>query len=481
MQKFLLLVFIGLFVVSCSSSKKSARRFMKNGNYLQARSMWIEELTSDPDDKDALKGKKEAEYLYINQQMILTRDQRTARQHQQSMTTALNLKSIIKEWKTELDQDGSKFFATELDKLWLNYKNKIILAIKNNFPLRAKWFLITFSALFKENYPQKISSFKKTLKKQGQSKCAKMKEQGISFYFWQKMTSSYCKSFSVHHNYLKKSRSILKDLYKLKAPVIKITTNDQGLTQILKHQVSNSIKQTPWYHPKGKKQLHYTITGNYSYQRSVEEESRSHPHTYIDHYEEYDDVSKTRSIPYETEEMRCPSDGRACVAVKIKKFRSENYQSRELVKKSRHIQKYFNYTTLKTNQIFSIDLNGLIYLERNKIPAQLQISLSESDYHHSNHRPDIGLNQDPYNLTSPESWRENQVKEFSQKVKNNLIKKWDQENCKDLKDSSLVIKNEMNLRCAQVNRTGSYPAVDNWFKERFNLTSEKVRKVIGTY
>ena len=98
-MKSLFLIFIILFLTSCSLTKTRANKLFKKGNFDRARELYVQVLKSDPNDEEALSKKKIAEKKIINRDLVKIRDLIGAGLFKAALSTSKALLKNMNEWK----------------------------------------------------------------------------------------------------------------------------------------------------------------------------------------------------------------------------------------------------------------------------------------------------------------------------------------------------------------------------------------------
>jgi hypothetical protein len=172
--------------------------------------------------------------------------------------------------------------------------------------------------------------------------------------------------------------------------------------------------------PMLKKKLPLGVNGTFNRQHSEQVETLIHNYSVMEPYTAYEEVKKTRTVPYSDFQMQCYYDSKnqsQCSQNPVTKYRQEEYSETEARTRYREVPRTFPYSATRHRQIVELSLDGRLDFAAESQNIGLQEKYEKAGYRHDHNRPAIGLKPSDPGLVDPNVWFRDQAKAFSGKIR----------------------------------------------------------------
>lgn len=303
--------------------------------------------------------------------------------------------------------------------------------------------------------------------KSGKQKCSVLKKQHENKPFLASFVSQFCHYFNPASKFTSTVSSVL---YAKMAMETSITNINSTYATGLNASMDRELKTTPWFHPEAKKEMRVKLTGEYNWKTKSNYIQQAHDYTEKVPYTDYETVSKTREVPYSAYEN----------GTYITKYRTESYQEREPVTKYRSVSRVYEYEALKKSLEISLNLSGMIYVEKDNFPFFFQKNVGEEKILHDYNLPKIGLYPQRKDVSNPMDRFEALGNALALQFKTDLNAIWEKSFCSLPGKRDFASVGENVTRCRKLE---NYPAffVDNWFENQFGVTAKRTQELIGQF
>lgn len=461
-MKYLLIL---VLIVSCASDKKKAIELSEKGKHEQAIEFWARALQDDPDDEEISNGFQASLDVVSNDRLTRIRDKRLANNMQAALEELKGLVDLQKKWNIKLDFNSSSFQGKEVRYVWPYYKSTILAKIGNKLPLGAESDHKDYKDVF--NSMKEYEEVQALINKSGRQKCTSLKKQHENKPFLASFVSQFCHYWNPGSTV---SSTISSVLYSRTAMETNITNINQTYATGLHASMDKEMKATPWFHPEAKKEMRVKLNGEYTWQTNSRHIQQAHNYTEKVPYTDYESVSKTREVPYSAYEN----------GTYVTKYRSESYTEKEPVTKYRSVHRVYEYEALKKSLEITLNLSGMIYVEKENFPFFFQKNVGEEKILHDYNLPNIGLYPQREDISNPMDRFEALGNALALQFAHDLNAIWEKSFCTLPGKRDFASIGENVTRCRKL---GNYPEffVDSWFNTQFGVTAKKTQELIGQF
>lgn len=479
---------IFLLLAACASLHENAEDHYNQGAFEQSMNLYANILEKDPDDKKAQVGLKRAQRGWISQSLLQVRRYRLGKNFEEANRLLRLVFQNEKKWNSF--PRGAAVFTQkeEVDFARRRMIYNIYNRLNDQKPLAAYWYISHYEFLFQSKKHQKLAKKLFTqIKVTGQNDCHRRSQKIDSVnYYYSRFLTHYCNLWKMNLGQAKKiSHAHFSKSYS-SVEVYNETENfDDAFTIDLNKQIEDKFKNSPWYHPEGKKVFKLRLIGDYSYEHSKE------PTTLVHSYSE--------SVPYEVTQIRPKVKkkskkssfehtlealllvGQVLTAVggepinRVRSYDNGDGTETHIETRYRDEPRTMTYHAVSHRENFSTQM-ALIGELNNK-----NVKIFRSNHHdyntvsHPNSIKSVGLFPKKAHLIGSEVWIQNERQELAQNFEIQLLTEWKQTYCKnrDISNSYSSLAHEWVLRCFQGETQGVPENYKAWFKNQWGITYEQ--------
>lgn len=461
-MKYLLIL---LVLYSCASDKKKAIELSEKGKHEQAIEFWAKAMKEDPDDEEISNGFQASLDVVSNERLTRIRDKRLANNMQSSLEELKSLVDLQKKWNIKLDFNFSSFQGKEVRYVWPYYKSTILTKITNKLPLGAESDHKDYKDVF--NSMKEYEEVQIQINKAGKQKCTSLKKQHENKPFLASFVSQFCHYWRPNAAVTSTISSVL---YGKTAMETNITNINQTYATGLNASMDKELKKTPWFNPEAKDEMRVKLTGEYSWKKNSKMIDQAHDYTEDVPYTDYEPVTKTREVPYSSYEG----------GTYVTKYRTETYQENEPVTKYRSVDRVYEYEALKKSLEITLNLSGMIFVEKDNFPFFFQKNVREEKILHDYNLPKIGLYPQREDISHPMDRFEVLGNALAFQFAHDLKAIWEKSFCTLPSKRNFASIGENVTRCRKLE---NYPEffVDSWFNAQFGATAKRSQELIGQF
>ncbi len=481
----------------CSTAHQTAKKHLQSGDYTASEQAYDNILRADPSDPAAREGIQKAREGIINKRLLSIRFARLAGNHNEALGSLSQLMDDQINWKVY--PSGPVFFTQQEElKEALVHTSKIIEAhLKSGYPVPARLYFERHKNIFWQG--KTLGAYEKLGAKidvQGKKSCDVLILGATrTQVYYQKFLEKYCNYWSdtktgvpTHEN-----DQFLSQLYGSVSVNSKIADLPAEITGEFLAEFQDALQRTPYYSPKGKRNLTIAISGAFSDSRQKSPARLTQEYTTQEPYTAYVPVMKSRQIPYESSElvMRSRQEAYSCTkyeydwqtgrsynvhttcyrtqyyneSVPTTAYRTEYYTENEPVTRYRVIPHAYNYSGIEYRQNLVLLINAGMLVDENEILLAVNEQETAQGIAHNENIPDIGLSPKQMNLIEPVEWIKTKSTKLGTSLSSKLQLLWEKSYCKPRKQArSAADSGEVVHKCVKANGGDGYEFVDQWFK-----------------
>lgn len=403
---------------------------MEKENWEKAHEFWVLALKKDPEDEEAIEGKRVAEHEITNKKLVQLRNLINAGKAQQAVDLTWELEKLHKEWGYSNSHAISQFHDKQIKRLYPQFIGLLKTTNYQNFPIK-KFILITrFEPVFSKKDLTELRNLKSEAIGQGKSRCLKLKKKNRKDTpFYKDVTERYCQVFNDSANQADYRNPFIESLYKK----TKIRLNVGGLSRDFHDNVKTIVleylEKTPYLNNKGKKILKIDING------SINEYIRSRRER---RYKSYQAKEKKKVI--------------------------ENGKEKFVTK---NVTRSYPYRVRITSRTLKVDLNLKMNIKGKRIVIPLTDNIKSEIVNH-NYRVEFAGLYPKRQEFEPVSEVMNRVfTTFSEKVEKKLNNNWKNMYCDGDLLRSISLATEEVMKCRMLLKKNEKYSI--WLKQNFGL------------
>lgn len=473
---------LALLVSACSSLKGKAKDFMEAGAYDQALTYYQMAIDKDPSDVEARAGLMAARTKYVDTKLIETRMARLAGNNQQAMDLLLDI--VVKEKAWGYAPPGQIAFTQEEEVAeGLRFlEAKSAQSIAQDRPLVALYYFRHYRPVFESTPGAYTASFRKAEAK-GKLQCgklAKLREKGRPYFA--QFVGRVCTQWGQEQKDIAQVNSeIAKKLFNGVTVKFALAKVEGGLKSELDSAVQEAFRATPWYNASAPKKLELKVDGSFNHQHTEQPETLIHNYTVQEPYTAYEQVKKSRSVPYSDSQMKCFYDAQnkyQCAQDSVTRYRQEEYFETEPRTRYRDVPRTFPYTATHHRQLIEISMDGKLEFPAETQSIGQQEKAERAGYQHNHSRPDIGLKPSDPGLIDSNQWFREQTRKFSEKLRTSASQYWSALYCQpEGGNASLAATGEQVQKCLANPAAGAPAFADQWYQANFGISLSQAKEI----
>lgn len=477
----------GLAVVlaaGCTSAQKRAQEAMEKGSYDEAARTYERILQRSPNDPEARAGLSEARSMILDRRLIEVRKARSSGSPGDAARMLLEILAQEKSWgvrpkgaavATQLEETG--FAATHV-------LGTLKESLAESRPLKAERIFRVHEPLFQESRTQEFQALRESHRKQGKAECRKLAQE--DFRGAPRMAVfviEYCAFWGEKVKSLKNydERELTRGLFRdvdLKSTVSEFPAGMAGEYQAA---LSAELRKTPWGSAQADGAFELALSGSWSAETQRNQTQLVHSYNEEERYVAYEDVRKSREVPYEAvEQIKNPATGAMESVTRVRR-RTEYYTEKEPRERVRPVARTYPYGGWRLTQSLKLSLAGEGSLGARKVSVSFQDQSRIEDTESDAAAPNIGLKpKAPTLLADPTGWLRARKESFAQRFRERLLAEWKEAYCGDLGGVELVRGGESVRRCLQLAEMQANPpkSADEWHRKHFGLSTRETLETL---
>lgn len=453
------ILFLLLFVLACSSHKKTAMKLSDKNHYEEALPHWIAAFKDDPKDEEVRDGLKDCQEKVFNERLVKIRNLRLANNHDQAVADLKNLMKTQTEWGLSTDINSSTFQGNEVKSLWVKEKDILKETADKNFkPLKAYHRFKLYEDVFHSRTDRhEVEAF---IKVPGLKLCGQLNKDLSPRPYYRTFVKNLCGVFGKKITFKKpviKKEQFLYSVLQLKNLDLK---GEGDIEVVAENKMKKAFELSPWYSEKGLKKGVFLLTGSFGCTHNQYPIQQQKDYTVEIPYTAYVEVNKTRRVPYTDYAGKT-------------QYQTEGYVEQEPRTRYRTEPRSFAYTATKKDQKCLLELNGDFEFDGKKTGYLFLREEAESVVMHDISMPNIGLYPATEDVHTPVHNFMALTDLASTEFEQNLNQAWISRFCKDENPENII-------RCTNVK---NFPTVyvNNWFTKEFGVTYPEAKFSLGEF
>ena len=475
-----ILLLVLVFTVGCSTTRKRARELTLNRNWTDAHGLWLEILSDDPKDTEAISGKHKTEEEIISEKLVAIKNSRESKDMEEALNRMDALLALEAEWEYKLDFYSATYQGNEMRILWREIESRAKFQLAKKRPLKAISYISKYPNVYSAVPENVKKSIKASLNSQLNQKCLEYNTQLAMEGPRSKALFEKICSKTVSRNIASIEEE--EDKYSNAKCSIKIDGLPKNMNDVFREAVAASLRESPWYSSSAKNPLIINLNGHISLNVDRQSTIQNHEYTVKIPYTVYVPTLKYRSEPYSDSEYKCVYGygGSYCGYVNVTKYRQVSYWDTEPVTRYRDESRVYRYVAQEIKQsgvgvlkIHFSDQNG------SHIVAVSE-ELNETNYVHNESMPNIGLRPQTHEGTSAVDWVKNVAGSVSVKLSEALKDSWKKYVCGKISEKKDLSKYSENvLRCKEfADLDSEKEIIKTWYQSTFGVSEDELEQSV---
>lgn len=474
-------VTIAVLVSSCASMKERANEKILAGNFDEAAALFERAVQQDPNDAEAVEGLKRARAGILGKRLIEVRQARTAGNQAQALDQLLAIVDTENRWKQSPAAEARFTQEEEIELGFAYFKQDISSLLQQKKPLLASYRYRRYQPVFSaEKTAKHYTALETQIERSGKESCNELwKEAGAEAPYYTGFLSSYCQFWKIDKKMPAKiEQARVADLFSTLELSGSVQQLPAELQAVLRQELQEAFESSPWHHPRGPGQLKMQLAGNYSFSHAKNLVSVIHYYDASEPYEDFENVTKTRDIPYTVMESVIDPVTKQLRTVQVTKYRKETYQEKEKVVRHRMVKKAHPYSALRHQQSIelSVAANGQVG-SRSIAMTYLNKANAQGDEHELS-VPDIGLNPSRPQLLNPAAWVKSESPKLQAELSRKLSEAWISRFCTPGAGTRAEL-GELVQKCRRDKKAGAPAFINDWYQQNFGLTAGDAERLLG--
>lgn len=438
-----LILFIFTTFVSCASNVDKAQDHMEKGNWKKAHEFWVLALKDNPEDEQAIEGKRLAEKQIINLKLIRFRNLLSAGKSKQAVDLAWELEKLYRKWGYSEVHATSSFHAKQIKRLYPQFIKLLKTSTYQKSPVKSYILITRFEPIFSKLNQKYIQMAKKEMMAKGDLLCLRLRrKQNQKEGFYKDISERICHIFNKEEKLAASVNEnlFIKSLYKQALYKINIKGFEKSLEGMLKEKIDQALMETPYLQKQSEKKLFMSLSGQIDLSFHRRTEARRHA------YEEQEDYKVEEEVKEDGEILK------------------------KVVKKTREVTRYFNYNVQVTKRVFQINVKATFELFGKSEVLNLVDKVESEIVNHNRRVPHIGLYPKSERFQAVDEVMKEIAKKFAKMTQKRFETIWEQRFCDGGLPLSIVKATEEMMKCRMLNKKNNKYL--SWLKKYFYLTSK---------
>ncbi len=477
------LFFIFVFASACTSSQKRAEQMMEKGSYEEAAATFERILQRSPKNPEALEGLRSARLKILDRRLI---DVRKARSGGNPGDAAQILLGIVKNEAVWGMQPVGQAVFTQQEETQFSAQY-LLGTLKDTanapFPLKQEVQFRQVEPLFQEHRTKEFIALRNQNKKEGKNQCRKFaREAKNSHPFLAEFVRKFCVFWGesadlVSFNDRELSTRFIREI----VTTPKLTGFPSSSNTEIPKIMNDSLRQSVWYSANGGGVLNLDLSGDWSSNEQKVATQLVHEYYENENYVVYENVTKTRQVPYETMSPKFDPKTGLTQNVPTIAYRSETYAQSEPVQKTRSVRRSYPYGAWKIVQDLKLNLAARGALQGKPIEIAVNDNSHTEDTASDVEVINIGLHKKTASaIPDPMGWARAHQDLLGRQLADRLNHLWTEVYCSDEMPSAFSDAGNRARQCLRSPTALASPpkAVDDWHIKYFGIGTQTIDALI---
>ncbi|MBZ4407914.1 hypothetical protein OWM54_13605 [Myxococcus sp. MISCRS1] len=446
------LLLLALLGSACSTLRGRADELARNGQFVEAASLYDDLVAKDPHDKslvierDGLRGKA------LSQLLGNARRFRLDGIDEKAEDDLLRFLDRRVQWNAKLSGGLESSLLEEMEGTHRHLRAVIVAPASQGHALTAEEALIRKRPLLAHKEMVGIQrEMESSVLQSGKDTCGRLKAvTSDTGAHWREVVSRYCR----HWREPAPEPAPAPELTGVPTWEGQVSGLDSARMALLRSRLARAYELSPWYSPAAKPQPELLLAGRFDTRRGSENVAMTAPYTERVPYTDHEERKETIEEPFEADETYTDKDGKTQTR-KVTKVRTYTRNFTVPVTRYRDVARTFEYHALRLSVEHQLTLSssGVLDARRAPLATVLQDHLSESSLEHDVHFEPGEIRPRRASFTSPEGWLEQRVELMARRFAESLSVHWRESYC----DVPMRTLDEAS-RCARAGTTLPTPA-----------------------
>jgi len=482
-QLITLLAFTLLFLTACANLKKRAQEQESAGNYDEAANLYERALKSNPKDPELATGLKSARDGVLSKRLIAVRQARLAGNQEQALNLLLETVQKEQAWGHP-PRAAVAFTQNEETSFAFPFVNsKVKSAIDAKFPLQAEYWHRRYSAVFQSQEIQaKYTGLELAIAKSGKESCKHfLSLQKPQHPYFGDFAKSYCAHWGEPGKDLsRENEQKLSELYQSVAISGAVSNLPAEQQLSLQNELQSALEASPWFDVHGKKKVQITLQGNYTILHQKDLVNQVHQYPAQEPYEDFETVTRSRSVPYQASESRLdPATGKL-TSVMVTKYRDESYTEQQKVVRYRSVTRHYPYNAIKHTQHLELAMALNAGIGPKGFATDLSDKADREGYQHDLNVVEVGLRPVRPDLVDPVQW----IKGDFQKLRAQFLEKstaeWVSLYCTpDAGSADLASSGDRIHKCTRAKLATAPSFIGEWYEKNLGVNVQVAQELLA--
>lgn len=446
---------------------------LEEGLYDDAVQAYNAILAQDPQDEDALIGRKKAREGWIDRRLIEVRQNRMAGDAGQAIGKLLEIVNHEREWS--LSPGGKVAFTQgeERDYAIIYSQREVHRALGERHPLEAHVWLTRYAPVLESLPDARVQQLRAETQRLGTDSCKPWLKSGVGGGKpnLDRMLRQYCELFGPVSWPPPQPRAYSVAPY-VGAGAVEgtIAGLPADLGVYLETQLRKAIEASAFFQTGADRSLPVTLKGRYEESHGATQETRTQVYGEDVPYTERVKVEKSRSVPV-TQQL----NGQV-----VTNYRTETYQDWETVTKHRTVYKQYQYLVTRKEQRLGLEIQGKVGVTGvQPFAIAIEERSEEFGFEHDESHPAIGLSPQRAKLPNPAEWSRHQIDAITRELGAKLADSWDARYCRDQEAGQGILEGgEAVAMCLRQRHEKAPGFAQQWFRANFGVSAEDAQQAL---
>lgn len=458
-----------LFTAGCSGLRGQARDLYEQGAYREAIQTYEAILQQDPNDAEALAGLKKARTTFIDKKLIEVRKARMGANRQLALDTLLEICQLENAWSYYPGGPMANTQEEESAEAMRFVETQVGDSITKERPLFGLYLLTHYKPIFSGSFTGRREYLLRGLHKAGKKQCDGLARQETPTQpYYSEFVRKVCVAWGLPGQGKATGAAAKRaTLYKALSVQSAITGFPEPYQRAMRSALDRAFRETPWFDPKGARTLSLNLHGRFHLEHQREREHRVHGYTVQVPYTAYEEVTKTRQVPY-TDSFS-----------KQTRYRTETYSEQQPVTRTQSIPRTQNYDGIAHHQELEWRAQGDLKLASLSRTLLLDATSEKEGFEHHWNLPNIGLYPEKADLEDPDAWVRHHAERLASDLRAQSDDVWENLYCQpQATDPTLVATGDLVHRCLRLRVQSPPDFASAWYDKFVGLSVEQAHELL---
>ncbi len=470
-------------LAGCGSMEKNAQEKLENGEFQSSLEIYDKILNRDPNNGEALEGRKRARAGVLGEMLIGVRKARDSGNTNVALDNLLAVSNQERTWN-QFPSAAAKFTQEEETGFaWKPFHARITSELAAKQPLLADFHWKRFGPIFTgSKNAGGYAALGPQIARSGKDHCSALsREASTDEPYYSSFVTRYCRYWKVDG---KRVAGLDRARTSGLISGLSVKGSPEGMPReyvgILTGDFEDALKQSAWYDPSGAKKIDLQMSGGYNFNHVKNLVSRVHEYQADESYQTIEAVTKTRQVPVQLEKYETDAKTGLVKKVAYTEMRAENYTENENVTKHRNVARQFPYSALFHQQ--QIELNSAVIAQvGNQSFTLTESAKAAAEGDEQNIKNDeIGLKPMKPTLLDPGSWVKGESSKLKAQFAAKLKDEWIAQNCSTSSSAGAISElGDRALKCKREPSAANLPFVESWYTKTFGLGQGDVEVLLA--